>query len=154
MTAVTIDDKAAVKLIQGLVSKVGKISDRERSYVGLLSSIVFKDLIEHFENETGPEGRWQPWSPRYREWRFRKVSKKAKAGFTPKILQLTGKLRQGWTPTRLRISREGVLWFNPVEYGAKHQEGTDGMPKREFAWLSDKAMESIETQTAKFIEDV
>ena len=147
-TTVVIDDKEVQKLINSLIKNVGQISDKGKKYVGLLSSIVFGDVIEHFEKEEGPNGRWRAWSPRYQKY----MMSVGKANNL--ILSDTGKLRQGWQPTRYRVAKDGVLWFNPVEYAAQHNDGIAPYPQRKFAWLSNKAVKEIESQTVKFLETI
>lgn len=147
-TTVTIDDKQVQKLLKGLIKNVGQISERGKNYVGLLSSIVLGDIVEHFAKEEGPTGKWRPWSARYQRY----MMSIGKGGNL--ILSDTGKLRQGWQPARYRVSKEGVLWYNPVEYGARHDQGIFPYPQRKFTWLSSKAVNEIERQTVKFIEDV
>lgn len=155
-TVVAFDDEKVNRLLKKLTEKVAAVSDKKRSFVELLSANVLADIIDHFETERGPDGPWKQWSPGYRKWRMSGVSKANLSkgrGFIPKILHLTGRLKQGWQPANVRTSPAGVLWFNPVPYGKKHDEGSDGMPERKFAWLSSKAIKKIESETAKFILD-
>lgn len=147
-TTVVIDDKQVRHLINGLIKNARQISARSKKYVGLLSSVVFRDVIDHFEKQQGPNGKWAPWSPAYRRY----MVSKGKGGNL--ILSDTGRLRQGWQPSRYRLTRDGILWFNPVRYAAQHDEGRKPYPQRKFTWISDKAIKQIEEQTAKFIEDV
>lgn len=146
-TEVIVEDKEVRKIIDRLIKNVGQISEKGRAYVGLLSSIVYQDIIDHFEKEEGPSGKWKPWSKRYSKY----MASIGKANNL--ILQDTGRLRQGWQPARYRLSREGVLWFNPVSYAAQHDEGIFPYPQRKFSWLSDAAIKSMEEQTLKFIEN-
>ena len=141
---VEIQDSQVRVMLAAIATNTRKISERSSDYVGLLSAIVFRDLIHHFEQQQGPDGKWQRWSDGYRN----KLIKKGKGGNL--ILQDTGRLKGGWQPTRYRLSREGVLWYNPVEYGEKHQRG-QGVPKRQFAWISDRAVDSMVDQTHKFL---
>lgn len=145
---VVIDDKEVREMLSNLIKNVGKISEKAKEYVGLLSSVVFRDLIRHFENQEGPDGKWKPWSPRYANY----MAKIGKSGNL--ILTDTGRLRQGWQPTRYRIVNEGVIWFNPVSYGKKHNEGIAPFPKRQFAWISKDASDEMERQTLKFVETI
>lgn len=145
---VTIDDKEVRRLIDGLIKNVGEISNRGKRYVGLLSSIVLGDVADHFAKQEGPSGKWKPWSQRYRKY----MMSIGKGGNL--ILSDTGKLRQGWQPARYRASKEGILWYNPVEYAAKHDHGIPPYPQRKFTWVSKKAVNEIERQTALFIEDI
>ncbi len=147
-TTITIEDKEVRKLIDGLIKNVGVISNRGKAYVGLLSSIVLGDVVDHFSKEEGPNGKWQPWSNQYKKY----MISIGKGGNL--ILSDTGKLRQGWQPARYRLVKDGILWFNPVEYAAKHDQGIFPYPKRKFTWISTKAKNEIERQTTLFIEDV
>lgn len=145
---VILEDASARKLLNGLIKNVGQISNRAKAYVGILSSVVIRDIIDHFEKQESDIGKWKPWSASYRKY----MISIGKGGNL--ILSNTGKLRQGWQPARYRVSKEGVLWFNPVEYASKHNEGIPPFPQRKFTWLSEKALNDIETQTVKFIEDI
>ena len=148
LASITIDDKEVRKLINGLIKNVGEISNRSKRYVGLLSSIVIGDVVEHFSRQEGPTGKWKPWSNRYRKH----MVSIGKGGNL--ILSDTGKLRQGWQPARYRLAKDGILWFNPVEYAAQHDQGIFPYPQRKFTWLSKDASNEIERQTVLFIEDV
>lgn len=143
---IVFNDKEARKMIDGLIKNVGRISDRAREYVGILSTVVIRDIVDHFANEEGENGRWAPWSRRYTKY----MLSVGKGGNL--ILSDTGRLRQGWQPARYRASKDGVLWYNPVEYAAKHDEGINPYPKRKFAWLSKHATEDLAIQTLKFID--
>ena len=147
-TTITIDDKEVRKLIEGLIKNVGEISQRGKRYVGLLSSIVLRDVVDHFAKQEGPDGKWAPWSNRYRKY----MASIGKGGNL--ILSDTGKLRQGWQPERYRLVSDGILWFNPVEYAAQHDEGIRPYPQRKFTWISKNATNEIERQTALFVEDI
>ena len=142
---VTIKDKQVKKLLSDMIKAKGKISQRSKDYVTLIGARVIADIIDHFENEQGPNGRWAPWSEAYRL----QMAKKGKAG--NKILQDTGRLKGGWMPARYRKSKQGVLWFNPVKYAGAHDQGTNRLPKRQFTWLSSKAMSNISEDTVKFM---
>jgi hypothetical protein len=147
-TSVVIDDRNVRRLVNGLIKNVGQISARGKKYVGLLSSVVIRDVIDHFAKQQGPEGRWKAWSTNYRRF----MISKGKGGNL--ILTDTGRLRQGWQPARYRLVKDGILWFNPVSYAAQHDEGRSPYPQRKFTWISDRAIKEIEQQTVKFIEDV
>lgn len=146
-TTVVIEDSEVRELLKGLIKNVGQISQRGKKYVGLLSAVVLGDVVDHFAKEAGPDGRWKPWSKSYHRF----MVKIGKGGNL--ILSDTGRLRQGWQPTRYRVAQGGILWFNPITYGEKHDEGI-GVPQRKFTWLSDNAIDKIEQQTADFILDV
>jgi phage gpG-like protein len=143
---VTVDDKEVRRLINSLIKNVGQISDKGKKYVGLLSSVVLGDVVQHFAKQQGPDGTWKSWSDQYRRYMIR-IGKGGNL-----ILSDTGRLRQGWQPARYRLAKDGVLWFNPVQYARAHDEGLGRFPERKFTWLSKGAIREIENQTVKFIE--
>lgn len=149
---VRLDDAKARKFLKGLSKKAKQFSDKDRAVVGFLSSVVFRDIMTHFENEQGPDGRWQPWSPSYREF----MSRIGKGG--NKILQDRGRLRGNFKPTSVRDTRQGLLWFNNAKtskgfpYAGAHNAGGPKLPQRQFMWISNKALDKIEKQMVRFLE--
>lgn len=147
VSTVEITDKSAIALIQKIIKNSKNIDEKSEKYVGLLSAIVFQDLIDHFEKEAGPNGRWPAWGPKYAAI----MAKKGKSG--NKLLQDSGTLKGGWAPANYRTVSDGIVWFNRVRYGKRHNEGI-GVKKRQFAWLSGFAIEKLEKQTLDFLKDV
>lgn len=121
------------------------------SFVSTISMFVFQDVISHFEKERGSEGKWKAWSKVYRAH----MESIGKGG--NKILQDTGRLRQSFTPGQWRSRPGGIEWYNPAKtksgfpYAAAHDRGGPKLPKRDFMWLSDKAMDKIAKATAAFL---
>ena len=146
-TTVTIDDGEVRQLLRDLIKRSGQISKRAKEFVGILSAVVLRDVVDHFAREEGPDGGWVPWSNAYRKH----MIAIGKGGNL--ILSDTGHLKGGWQPARYRASRDGILWFNPVEYAAKHDQGIEPFPQRRFTWLSKRAIRDIEGQTAAFLEN-
>lgn len=112
----------------------------KRKWREILRSLVavfgFKDVIDHFDRESGPEGKWPALKPSYAKWKKRK-------GYTKKLV-LSGHLRQNFLPANTRYDgQEAVAFFNPVEYADQHDEGKN-LPQRQFMWLSGKAMNNLE----------
>lgn len=169
-------DEDVKKFLRDLNLKAKKI---QAKYVGLLSAIVFKDIIRHFEQQQGSEGPWKKWSKSYQaaiagKIAFRKVNGKT-VPFNPKesekvllpprkpgkILQDTGFMRQSFKPKNSRIlgNNEGILWYNNAKtksgfpYAAAHDKGGDLLPKRDFMWISESALNSIAFQTLEFLTD-
>ena len=149
---VAFNSKEAQDFLRKLVKKKDQIKDRDDAYVGLLSAVVFRDIITHFEREEGSKGAWKAWSKVHAQH----MEKIGKGG--NKILQDTGRLRQSFQPTSYRKTNEGILWFNPAKtksgfpYAYAHDEGGPKLPKRDFMYLSDEAKEKLETITLKFLE--
>lgn len=92
----------------------------------------FRDIINHFKEESGPSGGW-------------KELKKPRSG---KILQLTGRLRGSILPdtggTEI-MGNNAVRMFSNVEYSRTHDLGdpSRNIPQREFMWLSNKAQQAM-----------
>jgi phage gpG-like protein len=116
-----------------------------------MSAIVHGDVMRHFEDQQGSEGPWEKWSKSYRE----QMDRKGKGG--NKILQDTGKLKQNFKPNHYRSSSKGLYWYNNAvtkggfPYAYAHDEGGDQLPKRDFMWLSDDALEEVGDQTLAFL---
>lgn len=142
---IAIHDEEAQKFIKNAIEKAKRIFGHDRAYIAVLSSLVFQDVIDHFDKEEGPKGKWQKWSTAYTE------HMKAIGHEGNKILQDTGKLRNGFMPSRYRNVSEGILWYNPVSYAQAHDEGTNKLPQREFMWMHDKTLEDISTVTLNYL---
>jgi phage gpG-like protein len=149
--SVTLDDARIQSFLKGLTKKKGEIAARKKAYVSGVSAFVFQDVMAHFEDEKGPDGKWAKWSKSYKEH----MRKQGKAG--NKILQDTGRLRQSFKPTNFRTNQKGIEWFNNAltkkgyPYAWAHNEGADKMPERKFMWLSDKAVDKISQFTLSFM---
>lgn len=93
-----------------------------------VSSMGFQNIIDHFEREENPRGRWA-------KLKYRKG----------KPLQDTGTLRNSFLPGRGKTERVGkasILMFTEIDYAGIHNKGK-GRMHREFMWLSDEAKELI-----------
>ena len=149
----TFADKDLRDFLKNINARVKDVKDGKAKYIALLSAIVFKDVMEHFEKEEGPDGDWDPWSDIYREH----MQRTGRGG--NKILQYNGRLRQNFKPTDNRSSSAGIVWFNNAKtssgfpYAAAHDEGEGELPQREFMWASDEATERMADVTIQFIMD-
>jgi phage gpG-like protein len=58
-----------------------------------------------------------------------------------KILQDSGRLRQGLMPNNWRGTDEGLIFYNRVPYANAHDKGVPkrNLPSRPFMWLSKEA---------------
>lgn len=153
MAEIAFQGEEAKAYLKKLIKNSAKIAGGVQAYGALLSSVVFSDIISHFENQQGSEGPWKSWSSAYANH----MNKIGKSGNM--ILQDTGRLRQSFTPASFRQVNDGILWFNPAKtasgfpYAAAHDEGGPKLPKRDFMWLSDEAKERLEEVTLKFLEE-
>lgn len=149
----TFEDKEVADFLKSMATNLNKVKDGDKKYAGLLSAIVFRDVIGHFTQQEGSEGPWAPWSESYQE-HMKKIGRQGNM-----ILQFTGRLRNSFQPTNFRATNEGLLWFNKAQtslgfpYAFAHDTGGERLPKRDFMWLSDKAVEDISEQTLNFMLD-
>lgn len=143
--AIFADTEELTKLLKRLETKAKKLKNTHRDFGHLLGSIVYADIIDHFSNEDGPNGKWAKWSKVYQAH----MEKIGKGG--NQILQDTGKLRNAFTPFQFRQVSGGYLWYNLMEYSGMHDRGEKGMPQRQFMWLSDEALQNIADQTLAFL---
>lgn len=147
------EDKELRKFLQNMDSRLKEVKDGKKKYLGLMSAIVFADVIDHFEKEQGPDGKWNPWSKIYKEH----LDEIGRSG--NRILQFDGKLRQSFKPTNVKSSSSGITWFNNAKtskgfpYAAAHNDGGGRLPQREFMWSSQAALEKMSGQTLAFILD-
>ncbi len=150
------DDKEVQDFLHNIQSKLKAVENGKKEYYGLLSAIIYQDINDHFAKQEGSEGPWKQWSKSYQA----AMQRRGKAGNL--ILQDSGKMRQNFKPTNVRTTSGGILWFNDAKtksgfpYAAAHDEGgsTAGRPpKRDFMWLSDKAMDKVAEQTLAFMLD-
>lgn len=149
-----------------------------KQFGGLISAVVYQDVMDHFENEQGPEGKWTPWSLSYAgaingRIAFRKIRGRIiplneyqieEWGIKPprkpgKILQAAGNLRQRFTPNKWRFKSNEVIFFNNAKtksgfpYAAAHDEGGPKLPQRKFMWLSDIGGKKMVTIVEKWLAD-
>lgn len=152
-TYAEFENKEVNAFLKNLDKNLIKVKDGHKKYVGLLSAIVYKDVISHFEKEEGSRGPWAKWSTFYKDI----MEEQGKGG--NKILQDSGKLRQNFKPQNYKKVTGGFLWFNDAKtksnfpYAAAHDNGGPKLPKRDFMWLSEKAMDDISVQTLQFMID-
>lgn len=150
---VVFENKEITDFLKNLNKRLKNIKDGERKYAGLLSAIIYKDVMSHFDKEEGSNGKWVHWSYPYTV----RMEKSGKGG--NKILQDSVRLKNSFLPTNNRTSNDGITWFNNAitkkgfPYAWAHNEGDGSLPKRDFMWASDKAMESMTEKTLQFMID-
>lgn len=124
--------------VLAMLSRIGDKNSWRKILKSLVSVFGFKDVIDHFDNEQGEGREWPKLSPQYGEWKSKKYPGRQK-------LILHSRLRQSFLPANTRYEgKDGVAFFNPVEYADKHDIGKDGVPQRQFMWLSGRAMDQLE----------
>lgn len=178
---VVFKDEELRKTLAGYLSRMAALSGYSQGgtkgkYVKLISGVVYRDIVDHFKKEEGPEGKWTPWSSSYELCIagiifFRRIGSRTVMFFSDevenppkpprndgKILQTQkGFLRQNFKPSNVRNTSEGLLWFNDAKtksgfpYAAAHNEGGPKLPARTFMWLSEQAMTDVENNTLQFM---
>ena len=153
---VTFDSKEWENLFKRIGAKLDKVYPILRT---AFSVFGIKDIVQHFSDEQGDDGKWKPRS-QYTNMIYDMISsgkKSAPPGISSsafrssnKILQLTRALRQSFIPANIQQKgKSTLLFFSNIEYSGKHDRGEEGMPKRSFMWLSENAMEYM----SKYILD-
>lgn len=122
------------------LDKVGRnIKDGARLLDVAAKTHGFKDIITHFKQEQGPDGKWE----NLKRSTIEKRTKGAGVG-RAKILQDTGRLRNSIiNKLTRRRGHDQIEMFSNVSYSGKHDRGdsSENLPQRQFMWLSDGAQE-------------
>ena len=148
----SFDGRKVTDLMDDFIIKFEAIDGKSKQFVDLLSVLIYRDVIDHFDKQEGPNSGWQKWSTKYAE-RMSKLGKGAN-----KVLQDTGRLRQSFLPNKWRTTDDSIVWYNNAKtrkgfpYAYAHNEGGPKLPRRQFMWLSDKAIKDIEKQTKVMLE--
>lgn len=129
----------AIKMFQGMQER----AVHGNRFFARAAMRMWRDVIDHFRQQSSPEGKWQPWSPAYA------ARRKAGRGGNM-ILQDTGVLR---TSIQWRGEANNARVFTNMEYAPAHQYGSKdrNVPKREFMWLANRTREDIMTDYRNFI---
>ena len=123
------DEKFRAK-ISGLIKRV----QNPTRAMEFISNAMRRDVLEHFDDESGPSGGWPDLKAATWAW-------KAKHGHT-NMLQNTGNLRQRNMPDHTATIAKVV---NDAAYAGAQNFGEPGhnLPSRKFMWLSKGAMKNI-----------
>ena len=144
------------KVIKSINKKWDDVKHR-REFGGIINSAVFADIIQHFDDEKGPDGPWQAWSKTYQKH----LDRIGRGG--NKKLQFSGKLRQNFKPTNWRGTADGILFYNNAQtksgypYAQGHDEGgrvAGRPPKRNFMWLSAQGIKKMVDSINKWLSEV
>jgi phage gpG-like protein len=126
-----------------------------------LRKIVRDDVQDHFTKRDAPDGSWADYAQSTRDritWRRGMVFKRGKKkGFltargAKRITNMLGRLRSSWlfelTPSTFTM-RSRVPWASIHQTGGTVRGRT--IPKREFAWVTDKVIATVADFAAAFI---
>jgi len=153
-----LDSKEITEFLGSLSGSVRDINSGKGKYVRAMYPVIFPDVIKHFDDEMGPDGKWDHWSFQY-ELFMMKIGKGDN-----NILQDTGRLRQSNILALSQGKRGEVrLLVNKAKtkdnfpYALHHDEGVDGSKSshlgnsRPFMWLSDSGLELVAAATLDFM---
>ena len=150
--AAEFDSKELTAFLKQVQDNYRKLTKNDIDIWKAFSAIAFADVIKHFEQEAGPTGRWTKWSDLY-EKHLNRIGRGGN-----KILQFSGRMRGSIQMTNeASRARNGILLFNPAQtsrgfpYAKAHNEGGPKLPKRQYFWLSDRAMDLIVLKTLDFM---
>lgn len=142
------------KLLEKLADKT-----RLRRFLKVLAQVIaYKEIVQHFKKNEGPEGKWPPRSEStektYREiyeGKRRPPEGYQRGMFKPggALLVLSGQLSRSFSLANIRADQESVTLFNPIEYAGVHDEGGDvtgarragHVPQRKFMWVSQQGLD-------------
>ena len=147
---IRFDERKVKAFYSKLAKNAEEIEQRKKVFWGALTALSFRDVIKHFERQKGPEGKWKKWSDLYATH----MGRIGKGG--NKILQDSGRMRQNlFQANETTRIKKGQLLYNPAQtksgfgYAKAHNEGSKKLPKREFMWLTDKAVTNMSKLMAK-----
>jgi phage gpG-like protein len=127
------------------------IQERAKNPSNAMDVIAIKgwrDVVDHFTKETGPDGKWAPLSKS--TIAARKKGKRKGGG--QRILQDTGILRQS---NRFQVvNGDEAHVYNQVPYAAFHDSDDPrkgNLPQRKFMYLSDTARISVAKTIIRYI---
>lgn len=158
------------RVVKNFEKKIDRLENPTKIFK-IISTMAWKDVMDHFEKEQGPSGKWK-------NLKYPREKRQGQGSGRDKVLQDTGFLR---SRTRKRAFPKRAEVFNPLKYAAVHNGGlkvpdrtpkTSGgyltfrirgqwvktkfakgfrMPKREFMWLSSGARSRIAKRFIRFV---
>lgn len=176
---VKFDDIRMRKFLKRITEKGKAAAQHREEFATLIKASIFADIMDHFDKESGPDGKWEPYSFSYEgailgEFHFRKIagrtvmlggpdpnpqSGKMKKRDLGQLLRDGGDLRQSIQPKtgKHKAGRSGIMYFTDQKtksgfpYAAAHNIGGKKLPRRRFMWLSKKAKEKILKETLQWM---
>jgi hypothetical protein len=148
------DDSNWQRFLKGLGSKINRIQ-YNKEFGGFVAVRFAQDYEAHFQEQKGPDGKWDAWSKAYAE-HMRSIGKGSK-----KILEGNRGIYKGYKASNWRGVSAGVIVFNNAQtkdgfaYAKHHDEGRSswmGNP-RPFMWISNKAIDGIISDTLKWLKE-
>lgn len=98
-----------------------KLSRPYKLLKAVASIYAFKDIIDHFDKQSGPRGKWEKRS-KLTNIAYDKMGGKYRS--SNRLLQLTGHLRQTLIkPNTKQVGKSGILLFSGAPYSGVHDRG-------------------------------
>ena len=150
---ITVDDKAFKDQFSKLINRT---QNKEGFFRNWVIPIMYKDFADHFDRESGPNGRWEPLKAS--TLARRTEGKKGSAGISrsAKILQDSGLMRMSVTvpgagDNVMNVGPGFALVGTNKRQAATHQFGRGAIPQRQFLWISTAALDRILKQLKAWI---
>lgn len=130
---VRIDDRE----LTNALNRINKVLDNPSAIFSDIQSVMLEDVFDHFDKETGPKQRWK------------RSQRAIKQG--GQTLQDKGILRESIIGRKNALRKTATVETAIVYAGVHNAGGKTGrnksidMPKREFMWLSPRAIKDIIT---------
>lgn len=129
--------------LRGQAALVGTLKNMSRKaqdtsqLMARLAILGYKDVINHFAKEEGPDGKWK-------SLKAATVKRRRLGGGDHRILQDTGRLRASIQPT-VESPRRAVIATTNVIYAATHHYGDSrrNIPARPYMWLSRHSIDAM-----------
>jgi len=156
--AAELKDEEVKEWLKKLSNKIKKISDANLPKLAAkFGTVIFADIIRHFQDQSGPSGKWESWSDLYKK-RQEKLGKNEGTN----ILKFSGKLRNSFSPQKYKRSGDSLLWYNPATtkkgfpYAYAHDNDDEPrrqLPQRKFMWISRSAFDKLAMITLEELLD-
>lgn len=141
MLRFTVIVDGEVQIDRALSRLVGKVT-RLDEYFKIVADVMDEAVRKQFESEGGRTDKWEPLSPRYAEWKARRVGAKP-------ILQLTGAMSESFKT--VRISSSEIAWGSQDPKAVLHQRGTSRMVQRKIIDLTEADRTRLMKELHRFL---
>ena len=148
MMGAKLDAEKVLADLKGMAARAA----HPKQFYATSKAVLHRDVMAHFSAEEGPEGAWKDWSPG-----TVKARQRGRGG--SKILQGSGIMRGSIRP---ESQEKNARVFTNLIYAGVHNRGFPGpdslgrmlnIPKREFMWLSQAGLRTLEQMGLRFLRD-
>jgi phage gpG-like protein len=126
---VKVEDERARAVMAGIANRINNAGP----FMALTATQMHRDIIQSYNREQGPTGRWKAWTPNYAKRRGPgKILVGPKGGG-----QMRGSIRFA---NGRNYAEVGIFDGPALDYAGAHQYGNPKghLPKRTFIWLSQR----------------